>query len=163
LAGSLNGLRGIRELAQKKEVRAVWLSFHPQLVGDDSQEIIDELKSLIASVDFSVVTTTNNFPWTKSASVVLPMAAWSEERGTFTNYAGHVQISNRAVMPPGHAQPLHVLMAELLGLSGIQVSKDPAAIFDWMARETPAYSNLSYDVIGPLGAPSAPVQEEVLR
>ena len=74
LAGTLNGLRGIRELAQKKEVRAVWISFHPQLVGDDAQEIVDELKSLIASVDFSVVTTTHNFLWTKSASVVLPMA-----------------------------------------------------------------------------------------
>ena len=91
------------------------------------------------------------------------MAAWSEESGTFTNYAGRVQITNRAVMPPDHAKPLHALLAELLGLSGVQVSSDPAAIFDWMARETPAYSNLSYEVIGTLGAPSAPVQEEVLQ
>jgi NADH-quinone oxidoreductase subunit G len=163
LARNLNGLRGIRELAEKKEIRGLWISFHPQLVGEDAPEILEGLKALIASVDFSVVSTTHEFPWTRGASAVLPMAAWTEEKGTFTNYAGRVQITNRAVMPPGHAQPLHVLMAELLAMSGVQVSKDPAAIFDWIARETPAYSNLSYDSIGPLGAQGAAVQEEVLR
>jgi predicted molibdopterin-dependent oxidoreductase YjgC len=91
------------------------------------------------------------------------MAAWSEEKGTFTNYAGRVQITNRAVMPPGHAQPLHILMAELLALSGIQVPNEPSAIFEWLRSETPAYSNLDYDSIGTLGAQSLPVQEEVLR
>jgi NADH-quinone oxidoreductase subunit G len=163
LAGSLNGLRGIRQLAEKEEIRAVWISFHPQLVGDDAPEIINELKALIANVDFSVVSTTHDFPWIHGASVVVPMAAWAEERGTYTNFAGRVQIANRAVMPPGHAQPLHVLMAGLLGLSGVQVSTDPEAIFEWLARETPAYSNLSYDSIGQLGVASATVQEEVLR
>ena len=141
----------------------MWISFHPQLVDGDAPEILDELRRLIAALEFSVVSTTHDFEWARKASVLLPMAAWSEEQGTFTNYAGRVQLTNRAVMPPGHAKPLHVLMAELLGLSGVQVSTDPAAIFDWMARETPAYSSLSYDVIGALGCPSAPVQEEVLR
>jgi NADH-quinone oxidoreductase subunit G len=163
LAGSLNGLRGMRQLAEKKEIGAVWISFHPQLVDDDAPEVIDELKALLANVEFSVVSTTHAFPWIRNASVVVPMAAWAEERGTYTNYAGRIQVANRAIMPPGHAQPLHVLMAELLSLSGIQVSSDPAAIFDWLARETPAYNNLSYDSIGPLGSPSMPVQEEVLR
>jgi NADH-quinone oxidoreductase subunit G len=163
LSGALNGLRGMRDLAELKKIRAVWISFHPQLVGDDAAEIIDGLKALIASTDFSVVSTTHDFPWIHGASVLLPMAAWGEEKGTFTNYAGRVQITNRAVMPPGHALPLHVLMAELMALSGVQVSTDPSAIFEWLSREVPTYSNLSYDSIGSLGCPSVPVQEEVLR
>jgi NADH-quinone oxidoreductase subunit G len=163
LAGALNGLKGIRNLADRKEIRAVWISFHPQLVGDDAAEVIDGLKALIANTDFSVVSTTHDFPWIHGASVLLPMAAWGEEKGTFTNYAGRVQITSRAVMPPGHAQPLHVTMAELLALSGVQVSTDPSAIFEWLSREVPSYSNLSYDSIGALGCPSVPVQEEVLR
>src|SRR6266849_5755663 len=134
LSGALNGLRGISDLAEKKELRALWISFHPQLVGDDAAEIVAGLKALIADVDFSVVSTTHDFPWVQGASVLLPMAAWGEEKGTFTNYAGRVQITSRAVMPPGDARPLHVLMAELLALSGVQVSADPAAIFEWVGR-----------------------------
>jgi NADH-quinone oxidoreductase subunit G len=160
---ALNGLRGIRDLAEKKVIRAVWISFHPQLVGDDTPEIIEGIRSLIASVDFSVVSTTHDFPWIRGASVLLPMAAWTEEKGTFTNYAGRVQITNRAVMPPGHAQPLHVLMAELLALSGFQVPNEPSAIFEQLRSETPAYNNMDYESIGLLGAQSAPVHEEVLR
>ena len=160
---TLNGLRGVRDLADKKAIRAIWISFHPQLVGDDAAEIIDGITSLIGAIDFSVVSTTHDFPWVRGASVLLPVAAWSEEKGTFTNYAGRVQITNRAVMPPGHAQPLHVLMAGLLALAGTPVPSEPSAIFEWLRSETPAYSDLDYDSIGPLGAQSLPVHEEVLR
>jgi NADH-quinone oxidoreductase subunit G len=163
LAGGLNGLRGLRDLAEKKEIRAMWVVFHPQLVGDDAPEIFVELRRLIDALDFSAVSTTHDFSWTRGATILLPMAAWAEENGTYTNYAGRVQITNRAVMPPGDAQPLHVLMAELLMLSDVQVSPDPAAIFEWLRRETPAYGSLDYDAIGQMGCPTAATPEEVLR
>jgi len=157
LNGGLNGLRGMRELAEKKQIRAMWISFHPQLVGDDSAETIAELTKLIGALEFSVVSTTHEFEWARKASALMPMASWAEEQGTYTNYAGRIQISNRAVMPPGDAQPLHVYMAELLELSDIQVSTDPSAIFDWISREVPLYSGVDYDSIGLLGvAPAAP-------
>ena len=54
-------------------------------------------------------------------------------------------------------------MAQLLRLSGVEVSSDPSAIFEWLGRETPAYAKLSYEALGPLGAVAMPVQEEVLR
>jgi NADH-quinone oxidoreductase subunit G len=162
LAGPLNGLRGLREMAERRELQGMWISFHPQLVGVDALEITEELRRLIANLRFSVVSTTRDFEWAGHASVVLPMAAWSEEQGTYTNYAGRVQITNRAVTAPGEARPLHVMMAELLKLTGLQVSHDPSTIFEWMSREVPLYSGLDYDTIGLLGAlPSQPV--EVLR
>jgi predicted molibdopterin-dependent oxidoreductase YjgC len=96
------------------------------------------------------------------------MAAWAEEKGTFTNYDGRVQLSNRAVMPPGEAQPLHVMIADLLNRSNAGVSEDPAAIFEFIAREVPRYADLDYDTIGLLGlvpaeAPQAEAPQEVLR
>ncbi len=163
LAGNLNGLGGLRRLAEKKEIRGMWISFHPQLVGEDAPEIIDGLQKLIASLEFSVVSTTHAFEWANRATLLLPMASWSEEKGTYTNYAGRLQITSRAVMPAGDARPLHVLMAEMLKLSEIQVSADPSAIFDWISREIPAYSGLNYDAIGVLGAPAAQPQPEVTR
>jgi NADH-quinone oxidoreductase subunit G len=161
--GGLNGLRGLREQAEKKQIRAAWISFHPQLVGEDAPEIVGEVRRLIAALEFSVVSTTHEFEWARQASVLLPMASWSEEIGTYTNYAGRIQITNRAVMPPGDAQPLHVLMAELLKLGGVQVSHEPGAIFDWLSREVPAYSGIDYDAIGLQGIVAVAQPVEVTR
>ena len=150
-------------MAEARQVRGMWISFHPQLIGEDAPEILVELQKLIGALDFSVVSTTHDFPWTAGATFVLPMAGWAEETGTYTNFAGRVQISNHAVQPPGEAQPLHKMMSTLLGLAGIQVSPDPAAIFEWIAREVPPYSGMNYDAIGPLGMPGVytPQQEAV--
>ena len=152
LAGDLKGLRGLREKAERKDLRGMWISFHPQLVGDDAPGIIEDLRRLIAALEFSVVSTTHDFDWARQASIVIPVAAWSEEQGTYTNYSGRLQMTNRAVMPPGEARPLHVMMAELLNLSGLQVPHDPSALFDWMSREVSVYNGVDYESIGVLGA-----------
>jgi NADH-quinone oxidoreductase subunit G len=155
LAGSLNGLQGILDLAERKQIRAMWIAFHPQLVGDDAADTLSNLERLIRALDYSVVSTTHDFSWASRATVLLPMAAWAEENGTYTNYSGRVQITNRAVAPSGESLPLHTMMAQLLGFTGVQVSPEPAAIFEWMARETPAYENVTYATIGGLGAETA--------
>jgi NADH-quinone oxidoreductase subunit G len=151
LAGNLNGLPGLVELAERKQIRGMWIAFHPQLVGDDSGETLGNLERLTRALDFSVISTTHEFSWAANATVLLPMAAWAEETGTYTNYAGRIQIANRAVAPAGESVPLHTMMCRMLGFSGVQVSPDPAAIFEWMARETPAYSGLVFQAIGALG------------
>jgi NADH-quinone oxidoreductase subunit G len=151
LAGSLNGLKGLVDLAERKQIRAMWIAFHPQLVGEDSADVLTGLERLIRALDYSVVSTTHDFSWAGNATILLPMASWGEETGTYTNYAGRVQIANRAVAPAGDSVSLHAMMCQLLTLSGTQVSPDPAAIFDWMARETAAYSGLTHASIGPLG------------
>ncbi len=114
LAGNLNGLPGLLERAEKKEIRGMWISFQPQLVDADNAETIAQLQRLLASLEFSVVSTTHDFEWMRKATIVLPMAAWAEEKGTYTNYAGRVQITARAVIPPGEGVPLHVMLVEML-------------------------------------------------
>ena len=146
LAGDLDGLKGLRERAERKEIRGMWLAFHPQMVGDDAPEVIVELERLIAALDFSVVSTTHEFGWTAKASVVVPMAAWSEEKGTYTNFEGRIQITNRAVPPPGDAQPLHKMMATML-----KMPSDPVSIFDLVGKAVSFYSELNYDHIGSKG------------
>src|SRR5712671_3793015 len=159
LAGTLGGMRGLRMMAESRQIRGMWISYHPQLIGDGEPEILVELQQLIGALDFSVVSTTHEFAWTAGATIVLPMAGWAEETGTYTNFAGRVQIANHAVMPPGGGQPLHSMMSKMLGLAGIQVSADPAAIFEWIAREVPAYTGVDYDAIGPLGMSAQAVTE----
>src|SRR5947208_4449485 len=73
LGGERNGLSGFLRRAKTKEIRGMWISFHPQLVGEDPPEILEDLRELIAALEFSVVSTTHDFGWARAASVLLPM------------------------------------------------------------------------------------------
>lgn len=95
----LDGLAGLVARAKAKQIRGMWISFHPQLVGDDPQAAIASLEELIRHLEFSVVSLTHRFGWASGATMLLPMAAWSEETGTYTNYDGRIQLSQRAVAP----------------------------------------------------------------
>src|SRR5579884_354252 len=81
LAADLGGLPGLIERAEKKEIRGMWIAFHPQMVGDDSAHTIARLRRLISALEFSVVSATHDFEWAREATIVLPMAAWAEEKG----------------------------------------------------------------------------------
>jgi NADH-quinone oxidoreductase subunit G len=163
----LDGLAGLVERARSRKIRGMWISFHPQTVGEDPGDAITGLEELIRHLEFSVVSSTHETAWASGATIQLPMAAWSEEMGTYTNYDGRVQITNRAVAPQGDAAPLHTMMAELLALGGTPPPSKPNLIFEALAREVAAYAGLDYDTIGTLGAArrasETPVAEEVTR
>jgi len=161
ISTSANGLGGMVKRAESKQIRGMWIAFHPQLVGDDSAEVIAGLKQLIGALEFSVVSTTHEFPWTAGATLVLPMAGWAEEAGTYTNFAGRVQITSQAVDPPGHAQPLHEMMSKLLTMAETPASADPASIFEALKSEIPSYAGMDYESIGALGMSATP--EEVVK
>jgi NADH-quinone oxidoreductase subunit G len=163
LAGPLGGLKGILERAASRQIRAMWIAFHPQMVGEDQLTVLEHLARLIDLLEFSVVSTTHPFPWLAKASIVLPMAAWAEENGTYTNFAGRVQLTKRAVSPPGAALPLHRMISEMLRADGVEVEPKPDAIFEWLSSETPAYAGLHYDALGPLGCQRVEASQEVLR
>ena len=156
LVSELGGLAGICEAAETGSLKGVWIAFHPQLVDEDSPDVIAKLERLIAALDFSVVSTTRAADWAKGASVLIPMAAWSEESGTYTNFDGRVQLVQRAVAPFSEVRPLHRLMAGMLRLSDKSVDDNPRDIFDAIARQVPRYTGLDYDSIGPMGTPAGP-------
>jgi len=151
LDGALGGLAGLAAAASEGLIRAVWVAFHPQLVGIDDAEILANLTRLLSAAEFSVVSTTHAFDWTAGATVLLPMAAWAEETGTYTNYAGRIQLTRRAVAPPGAARPLHELMSSMIGRQGEEIPREPAQIFSLLAGDMPSLGGLDYDAIGPLG------------
>jgi predicted molibdopterin-dependent oxidoreductase YjgC len=76
---------------------------------------------------------------------VLPIAAWSEEEGTYTNFAGVVQHAARALPPPGEARPALQVLAELLAQAGRSLHQvTPARVFAEVVREVPQYEGLAY-------------------
>jgi predicted molibdopterin-dependent oxidoreductase YjgC len=110
-----------------------------------SAELLGRLESLIVSDILPNDTT-------RLAHVLLPGCAHAEKRGTFVNVKGRVQKFMRAVEPPGDARPewewLHELLFHVTGQDGILTIE---ALFDHMARETPAFRGLTWAALGDTG------------
>ena len=92
------------------------------------------------------------------ASVVLPIANFSEEEGTVTNLRGRVQRFTQARQAPGETRPSWLVLGDLLGAMGKQSSFFlPSEVFAALASSNKAFSGLSYDTIGFKGLPLATV------
>jgi NADH-quinone oxidoreductase subunit G len=93
---------------------------------------------------------------TSTASVVLPIANFSEEEGTVTNIRGRVQRFTQARQAPGETRPSWLVLGDLLGAMGRQTSFFlPSDVFAMLASSTKAFAGLSYDSIGFKGLPLA--------
>jgi NADH-quinone oxidoreductase subunit G len=90
------------------------------------------------------------------ASVVLPIANFSEEEGTVTNLRGRVQRFTQARQAPGETRPSWLVLGDLLGAMGKQDSFFlPSDVFAKLAASNSAFSGLSYDSLGFKGLPLA--------
>jgi predicted molibdopterin-dependent oxidoreductase YjgC len=101
-----------------------------------------------------VVLDTHGSETAEYANAVLPIAAYTEIDGTFTNHAGRVQRLHAAVAPPGAARPGWSVLAELLGQlePGLELP-DAERVFAALASEIAAFRGLDYATIGSHGAP----------
>jgi NADH-quinone oxidoreductase subunit G len=90
------------------------------------------------------------------ASVVLPIANFSEEEGTVTNLRGRVQRFTQARQAPGDTRPSWLVLGDLLGALGKQSNFFlPSEVFARLASSNRAFAGLTYDSIGFKGLPLA--------
>jgi NADH-quinone oxidoreductase subunit G len=94
--------------------------------------------------------------WASNASVVLPIASFAEEEGTFTNVDGRVQRFMQSRAAPGYSRPSFTVLSDLLALLGESTNYMLASdAFAAIASSEPAFSGMSYDTLGLRGAPVA--------
>ena len=87
------------------------------------------------------------------ADVILPIANYVEEEGTFTNLRGRVQRFLQARAAPGMARPSWYVLADLCSALGDRQDVLTAGqAFAALASSQPAFSGLSYDALGLRGA-----------
>ncbi|HWP64451.1 MAG TPA: molybdopterin-dependent oxidoreductase [Candidatus Limnocylindria bacterium] len=112
------------------------------------------VRRALEAVPYVVVLDTHGSETAEYASVVLPIAAYTEIDGTFTNHAGRVQRLHRAVAPPGAARPGWQVLAELLGRfeEGLELPS-AARVFAAIASEAAAFAGLDYARLGAHGVP----------
>ncbi|MCX6560512.1 MAG: formate dehydrogenase subunit alpha [Candidatus Aminicenantes bacterium] len=86
------------------------------------------------------------------ADVVLPSACSFEKTGTYTNSERRVQISRKALDPPGQARPDSEIIADLaarLGAKGFPAG--PEQLYREIRNLTPSYRGITYERIAGQG------------
>jgi NADH-quinone oxidoreductase subunit G len=147
ISDDLNGIRGAIEAARDGRIKAAMVMFLAPLVrraGDDLAE--KQVLELVNALEYSVVIAAHAAEWQKAASVVLPVTAWSEEEGTYTNFEGRVQFAGKAVEPVGDALPVWEMFAMLLHASGAESRWMSAEdVFVTMTEQAEAYRQISLE------------------
>ncbi len=128
--------------------KVVYVLAAHRLVGDR----LDSLRRLCEAADFVIMHAAQECDLLEVADLVLPVSMMAEKSGTLVNYAGRLQRLEKAVEPPGEAEPdgrVLCLMAEKLGRP--LGADEPAAVFLGLAGAVSAMKDLSWDLIGPTG------------
>jgi predicted molibdopterin-dependent oxidoreductase YjgC len=141
----LGGIEGAIEAARSGRIKAGVVMYYKPLVprpGDEEAEA--RVSELVRSLEYCVVLASHRAEWQSDAGVVLPVAAWSEEEGTYTNYQGRVQFAGKAINPGGDIQPVWEVFANLLYASGdnaLWLSVDD--VFGKLSETVPGYRGVT--------------------
>jgi NADH-quinone oxidoreductase subunit G len=108
----------------------------------------------IARAGAVIVVGTTLPAWARhAATVVLPVANFTEEEGTFTNLRGRVQRFMQAKAAPGLARPTFFALGDLLAALGEGSGYFTAAdTFAALSAARPEFAGMSYDTLALRGA-----------
>jgi len=128
---------------------SVLLIFHHDLhTGFEPAVATEALKN----VPTIVFVGPNRHATSEWAHFLLPAAAWPEKEGTLTNFAGRVQRTRQAVEPLGDARPEWMILKKLSRALAIPMPFFEAEdVFKAIAREVPAFTELTYELIDEAG------------
>jgi len=142
--------------ARAGRVKVLWVFGHDLLASGWPEA---EVRAALDRVETLVFTGPNANATSERAALVLPLAAWVERDGTFTNFLGRVQRFRAAVEPLGEALAGWDLVGRVLGALGAPaVGTRAEHWFRELARAVPAFAALTYQSIGDTGAMLAGAQ-----
>lgn len=143
----LGGIEGAIKAAREGRIKAGVIVYLKPLVrraGDEEAEA--RMAELVGALEYSVVLAAHKADWQRAASVVLPVASWSEEAGTYTNYQGRVQLAGKAIEPGGDILPVWEVFAMLLHASGAESRwMTPDDVFRTLTESVAAYRQITLD------------------
>jgi NADH-quinone oxidoreductase subunit G len=136
--------------ARAGRVQCLWVIGHDLLASGWPEA---EIRAALERVGTLVFAGTNDNATSALARLVLPLAAWVERDGTFTNFLGRVQRFRAAVEPLGDARAGWDLIGRVLGTLGAgPVGSRAEHWFRELTAAVPAFAGLTYQSIGDGGA-----------
>jgi NADH-quinone oxidoreductase subunit G len=141
------GIAAAIEAARAGKIKAgVVIYFKPLVARPEDAETEARLSDLIDALEYSVVLAAHSADWQQKANVLLPVAAWTEEDGTYTNFEGRVQFAGKAIDAQGDAMPAWEVFAALIyagGESRLWLSVEE--VFQSMAESEQAFRGLTIE------------------
>ncbi len=130
------------EAADRGELKALYvMGENPYLSDPDSKHI----ERALSNLDLLVVQDIFLSETAALADVVLPAACFAEKAGTYTNTERRVQLSCKAVDPPGSARADWEIIQDVCARAGYPMSyADPSEIMAEINRVTPSYAGITY-------------------
>lgn len=143
----LGGIDGAISAARAGDIRAAIVIHLKPLVarpGEDAAAL--RMAELLRALEYSVVLAAHREDWQSAASLILPISAWSEEEGTFTNQQGRVQALSQAISPPSDILPAMRVFAALIEIGGgAAPGKSAREVFAEMARVESSFRGLAWE------------------
>ncbi len=147
MSDDLGGIEGAIRAAREGRIKAAMIMYFKPLVRraeDTEAEAL--LAELLDVLEYSAVFAAHKAEWLSRASVLLPVSAWSEEEGSYTNYQGRVQHAGKALQRGGDIKPVWQVLTILLAASGSDVLwASTAEVFENLALAEPAFQNVEQD------------------
>jgi NADH-quinone oxidoreductase subunit G len=141
---------GILSAARAGRIKLLWVFEHDLLAGGWP---VAETRQALERVETLVWSGANANETSGLAHRVLPVAAWVERDGTFTNFLGRVQRFRAAVEPLGEALAGWDAIGRVLAAMGAPGTGARAEHwFRELVKSVPAFAGLSYQGIGDGGA-----------
>ena len=146
MSGEFGGIEGTIRAVREGQIRAgVMIYLKPLVRRPDDEKLEERVAELINSLEYSVLLAVHKAAWQTAANVVLPIAAWSEEQGTYTNFQGRSQLADQAIKTGGEILPGWQVFTMLLEASGdTTLCSSPAEVFASMAESVPAFRGITY-------------------
>jgi NADH-quinone oxidoreductase subunit G len=136
--------------ARAGRVKVLWVFEHDLL---DSDWPAAETRQALERVETLIWSGANANATSAVAQLVLPLAAWPERDGTYTNFLGRVQRFRAAVEPLGEARAGWEVIGRVLAALGAPAGAGRAEHwFRELAKSVAAFAGLSYQTIGDTGA-----------
>jgi NADH-quinone oxidoreductase subunit G len=138
-------VEAVLEVAKAGRLKVLYI-FHTDLVKHFGMELV---RDAFAAVETVIYQGTNENETMKMAKYVLPMAAYAEIEGTFTNYQGRVQRIFPAVPPLWESRPALEILRDLGKELGLEIGSAGAAdVFRELASVNSAFAGIDYNTIG---------------
>lgn len=151
------GLKVTEMARDGSPVRALFIMGENPIISDPD---IAHAEAWFAHVEFLAVQDLFLTETARYADVILPGASFAEKDGTYANTERRVQLSHKAIEPPGEARADWEILIELSNRVGLPTPfKNPAEVMDEIARGAPSWAGISHRRLDGTGGLQYPVPD----
>jgi NADH-quinone oxidoreductase subunit G len=120
--------------------------------GNVDMQLTGRQRELLAKLELLVVFDVVQSPLAEWAQIILPVAYFAENDGTYVNYNGQVQRIRPALKPEGDTKPGWLALSELYYKRAANMGFGSAAdVFISLADDVAAFSGMTYFKLGESG------------